>query len=91
MRGGCGRARARAEAPSQGLIFGEPVVVYYPCTDDVVSVQVASWSWEYLISEGTGQPAKSERAIWFRGSFHGSGARDMAEGCRLRTGQDRGS
>ena len=43
--GACGRARARAEPPSQGLIFGGPVVVYYPCTGKVVNEQVASRSW----------------------------------------------
>ena len=31
--------------PSQGLIFGGPVVVYYPCTEKVVDEQVASRSW----------------------------------------------
>ena len=31
--------------PAQGLIFGGPVVVYYPCTGDFMSVQVASRSW----------------------------------------------
>ena len=73
-----GRARARAEAPLAGPDIrraGCGVLPVYrrlrECASCIQVVGIAE-------IEGTGQPATSERAIWFRGSFHGSDARGVA-------------
>ena len=80
------------EPPSQGLTFGEPDVMSYPCTGIRVRLQKCNPG-RGQAGTGVGTPptGPSLQALWFRGSFRGGWTVPPGEIDKSQSGKPGGS